>query len=64
MKLEMLLRGYIGKSNPYIVFVSTPNAPGGSNPSFIRSLKHQLGEREDYEEEIKYSKTMTGLLIC
>jgi hypothetical protein len=26
----------------------------GANPEFIRSLKHQLGERPDYEEEIKF----------
>ena len=26
----------------------------GANPEFIRSLKHQLGERPDYEDEIKF----------
>jgi hypothetical protein len=26
----------------------------GANPKFIRSLKHQLGERPDYEDEIKF----------
>ncbi len=26
----------------------------GANPEFIRSLKHQLGDRPDYEDEIKF----------
>jgi hypothetical protein len=26
----------------------------GANPEFIRSIKHQLGERPDYEDEIKF----------
>jgi hypothetical protein len=41
----------ISKSNSCQIFID------GSNPTFIRSLKHQLGEREDYEEEIKYYKS-------
>jgi hypothetical protein len=28
----------------------------GANPSFIRSLKYQLGENADYEQEIDYYK--------
>jgi hypothetical protein len=28
----------------------------GANPSFIRSLKYQLGENVDYEQEINYYK--------
>jgi hypothetical protein len=28
----------------------------GANPSFIRSLKYQLGENSDYEQEIDYYK--------
>jgi hypothetical protein len=34
----------------------------GSNPEFIRSLKHQLGERLGYEEEIKlYQSNSSGI---
>jgi hypothetical protein len=70
---------YIAKSNPYIVMVSTPNAPeglferiekeaedtclykrifldstyiDGANPSFIKSLKLQIGEDPDYDKVI------------
>jgi hypothetical protein len=28
----------------------------GANPSFIRSLKYQLGENADYEQEIDHYK--------
>jgi hypothetical protein len=33
----------------------------GANPSFIRSLKLALGEREDYEKVIEYRKTKSKL---
>ncbi|HEY1248988.1 MAG TPA: hypothetical protein VGE97_08385, partial [Nitrososphaera sp.] len=38
----------ITKQNSCQIFVD------GSNPAFIRSLKTQLGEREDYEQEIEF----------
>jgi len=63
---------YIAKSDPYIVMVSTPNAPDGlferiekesedtvdttyidgANPSFIKSLKLQIGKDPDYDKVI------------
>jgi hypothetical protein len=48
-KTLLLIEKYgISKTNSSQVFCD------GSNPAFIRSLKHQLGEREDYEQENEY----------
>ena len=35
----------------------------GDNSEFIRSLKHQLGERPDYEDEIKFYQSNSPVLI-
>jgi hypothetical protein len=34
----------------------------GANPSFIRSLKLALGEREDYEKVIEYRRSFSTKL--
>jgi hypothetical protein len=46
--LGLAQRYGITKDNSCQIFVD------GSNPAFIRSLKLQLGERQDYEAEIEW----------
>jgi hypothetical protein len=48
--LSLVIRYGIALDNNCRIFVD------GANPSFIRSLKYQLGENADYEQEIDYYK--------
>jgi hypothetical protein len=48
--LSLVTKYGITFDNGYRIFVD------GANPSFIRSLKYQLGENADYEQEIGYYK--------